>query len=606
MSSLAAEKEISQGANEDESAASIVSTQTKFARRPSVLTSNTTSSTGAGGIAVFGGGKGWESWGTEEGHRALGQAYQRNNGGSASTGDNSYDVDEFGDLVSSTGSSLRNRGMAEESDTSTGTEGTDRRRSEASNTNTSSSHQNSSSSEEDSAVRSGSSSSGDSPNTTAVHSRGYYSESVLHDKVIRPNLETKSSGLIPGLRTKFGKNHRSASWIGRTSFMKGMDDDDNKTHKMSLSIVEGDETASNADDNNCKDLRKPLFKSCSPECWRKSQIICVSVLLLSGIGAILLGTLLPEGSSTKQNVRHVAKASSQAVSHLLGMEKEIKVEGEGSEIPMVEEAPRDRRTTSTSTDLSIYLPESSFINYVNVWEPHQQTDSPVYWHVPRAGGKTVTDILTNCYGLGVGFGVEDLGDESVLNVHAYEDLHHASTLFDETHKGRVFALIRHPVDRAISAFNYRQQDITDPNYDESLASMSILDYIQSNLADDNWMVRTLTNNFENPINAQDVEVAKQFLRQKIFVGFLELFDESMDRFQQFFNWPFTTGTEDCQKVKSQMGNINHTEPRTAPTHEDYDELEKLNWADMELYGYAETLFQEQAQLLIPSLESVQV
>lgn len=579
---------------EDQSVSSDTSVKTRFARRPSVMQSNNTGSTlaGSGSSGIFGGGKGWESWGTEEGHRALGQAYQRS--GTTSANDNdSYDVDEFGDLVSSTGSSLRNRGMLEESDTSTGTEGTDRRRSETSITNTSSSHHTSTSSEEDSAVRSGSSSSGDSPNHTAVHSRGYYSESVLHDKVIRPNLESKSTGLLPGLRSKFGKTTRTASYYGRSSFMKGMDDDDNKTHKMSSSILEGDETASNVDDSNCKDLRKPVFKLCQFECCRRSQIICVSVLLLTCVGAILLGTLLPEESATKQKVRKVARTSTQAVSNLIGLGKETKKDGD---VPKVEKAPGDRRTTEIWPDLSEFFPESSVINYANVWDPYKETDTPMYWHDPRSFGSIVTDIMISCIGLGVSH-----GDQPLLNVHVHEDLHSASIRFDQTYKGRVFALFSHPVHQAVSVFNnYSEQSKKDPNDEESLQPKSILHFYKSSLGNDNWMVRTLTNNYEDPVTAQDVEISKNFLQQKVLVGFEELFDESMDRFQQFFHWP--VNAKGCEAVKSQIGDKNNSHLQLSQAK--LGKLEKLNWADMELYRYAEILFQEQAPFFNPNFDSV--
>jgi len=56
-------------------------------------------------------------------------------------------------------------------------------------------------------------------------SRGFYSESVLHDKVIRPNLElTSTVNFFPGFQRHFKKKNQSC--LGRDTFIKGMDDDD--------------------------------------------------------------------------------------------------------------------------------------------------------------------------------------------------------------------------------------------------------------------------------------------------------------------------------------------------------------------------------------------
>lgn len=35
--------------------------------------------------------------------------------------------------------------------------------------------------------------------------------------------------------------------------------------------------------------------------------------------------------------------------------------------------------------------------YKNVDEPYEFTDVPVFWHIPKAGGSTVKDIMGTCH-----------------------------------------------------------------------------------------------------------------------------------------------------------------------------------------------------------------
>ena len=551
------------------------------------------SSTHSGGSsAVFGGGKGWESWGTEEGHRALGQAYQRHNSthapSSNSNDNDSYDVDEFGDLVSSTGSSLRNRGMVEESDTST--DDTNRRRSEGdgSATNTSGSNHNSSTSGE-SGERSSTTSSDDSPTPHTVHSRGYYSESVLHDKVIRPNLENKTSGLIPGLRGKFRKG-RSSSFVGRSSFMKGMDEEADASavahnkHNVSM-ILEGDEN-STVDDSNAKDPRKnSVRRVCFLLNCRKNQIICVSLVFLVALGSILAAVFWPQ-SRPVQSVKNVAKASSQAVSHFFGLDKDMGLD----------EVSSTGTSEEGSTRLARRRTKNEIVELSDLWEPLIQTDVPVYWHIPRTAGTTVANILTQCLGLMASHseGSEQIhyGGGSVIFTHSFDDI---TPHVGETHMGRAFALFRHPIDRVASSFSYHQQESSRLGQQE-FTSMTLLDYAHSDLIERNWMVKTLINKVNDSITPEDLEAAKEILRRKVLVGIFEIFDDSFARFMNYFQWTPNAQIRNCQLEQAQNNDYRPNHSTLQPGSEEYELLKSANWADMELYEYAKVLFEEQSQL----------
>jgi hypothetical protein len=122
--------------------------------------------------------------------------------------------------------------------------------------------------------------------------------------------------------------------------------------------------------------------------------------------------------------------------------------------------------------------------------------TPIYWHVPKAGGTTMLNMTSRCLGLATAAQVgttQGHGSEATLRVIHFADgsefinvdttsldgLNRANemgfigsnlvdviftsliaqashALFDANHKGSVFGLFRHPIDRAVSLFYYLQ------------------------------------------------------------------------------------------------------------------------------------------------------
>mmetsp|Transcript_22261 Transcript_22261/g.65951 ORF Transcript_22261/g.65951 Transcript_22261/m.65951 type:complete len:272 (+) Transcript_22261:123-938(+) len=270
-------------------------------------------------------------------------------------------------------------------------------------------------------------------------------------------------------------------------------------------------------------------------------------------------------------------------------------------------------------------------------------DVPMYWHIPKSGGTTVQDMLGHCLNMvqasdvashnkelakrlrpslnilknpdGLRYvnvdtttveGLEDAkrlglaasGKADVVISHRFHDV---SSLFSVSNRGRAFALFRHPVRRAVSMFYYLQTATWEPTYDESLADMSLLEYAKSNRAEENWVVRSLTNEFEETVGAQHLEVAKEILRRKILVGIMEAFDQSVVRFEQYFGWwdgvANDVGVLRCQRSRMSQGDNRFDHPKVGPGSVEYLTLADRNWADVELYNYAKELFQEQASLV---------
>jgi len=60
----------------------------------------------------------------------------------------------------------------------------------------------------------------------------------------------------------------------------------------------------------------------------------------------------------------------------------------GREEPIASVTALHRSPVSNPGDLS---------GYKDAWAPHESTDSPVFWHVPKSGGSTIKDIMGTCH-----------------------------------------------------------------------------------------------------------------------------------------------------------------------------------------------------------------
>jgi len=125
----------------------------------------------------------------------------------------------------------------------------------------------------------------------------------------------------------------------------------------------------------------------------------------------------------------------------------------------------------------------AFARLRNVDEPLDESDVPFFWHIPKASGTTVKEILSRCYGLVRTEMVKppqslDVYSKYILNVDltTKESIEAAknlgfiengladvvisqlslegATVFSSYHMGRAFTIMRHPVKLAISLFYY--------------------------------------------------------------------------------------------------------------------------------------------------------
>ena len=159
--------------------------------------------------------------------------------------------------------------------------------------------------------------------------------------------------------------------------------------------------------------------------------------------------------------------------------------------------------------------------------------------------------------------------------------------------GRCFTVLRNPVDRAVSIFHYLQSTT------EEWRDAPIDAYAKSIECESNWMVRELNGKRNGGVlNPQDLQRAKDFIRDYCVIGLEDQLRESIERFDRAFGWHSTdfdpdNGSSDC--VDHILRNAVVDIPSFEPYGEDsyaYNLLLDNNLYDMDLFRYATQLFQE--------------
>jgi hypothetical protein len=279
-----------------------------------------------------------------------------------------------------------------------------------------------------------------------------------------------------------------------------------------------------------------------------------------------------------------------------------------------------------------------FDNFLEVDEPFPITQKKVvgfYWQVPRCGGTTLKHILGTCLkrvqaartsadycdmntnklqtcktkvGLFVNADPSDHGGiqrcehmglvpSGVADVIVSSRILHAATLFDPQHKGRLFTILRHPIERAVSTFYYLQNAYWERHYKPELKEMTLLDYAALPDTANNWMTRWLTGkNAEPHLTSQDVAFAKELLRRKFLILMTDEMSTSIERLLHYMDWrvpeQYYEETKAClltnTKKDAGQNKNKHLMPDVGTA--EYEALKAINDLDMELYEYAKELF----------------
>jgi len=194
----------------------------------------------------------------------------------------------------------------------------------------------------------------------------------------------------------------------------------------------------------------------------------------------------------------------------------------------------------------------------------------------------------------------DLSYNSMVTPLLY---HGAESLLGQS-KGRLFTLLRHPIERAIMVYYSFISSTSDPD----LENMSLEQYASSNNAEENWMVRRMTNNLQiegKDVDATDLLKAKEILRQKCVIGLYSKMDESISRFEKTFSWGAVTENQaNSGKICHDkiISNVQQRDKSMAlgtlikRGDTEYTLLLNKNKLDMDLYLYAVKLYEAQEVL----------
>lgn len=187
-----------------------------------------------------------------------------------------------------------------------------------------------------------------------------------------------------------------------------------------------------------------------------------------------------------------------------------------------------------------------------------------------------------------------LAQSGKVNVIITPLVYDMANIFDANHRGRMFTMMRHPIDRVVSMFYYLQVATWESTYDPSLSEMTIEEYASSDKVEENWMTRFLVNKKNEPLGPNDIILAREILRRKFLIGLLSRPEESMERFMKHFGWKYYTSEKaECAKTLLKNGVNRHEHPSISRGGEAWNKLIENNKYDLELYMYSVQLFDEQ-------------
>ena len=262
--------------------------------------------------------------------------------------------------------------------------------------------------------------------------------------------------------------------------------------------------------------------------------------------------------------------------------------------------------------------------------------TPYYFHILKSGGTSLKDMYATCYRMVVanevgtkdraveenelkivdndgaryvnvdttewegiqrakrlGF-VESRMADVIFSPHVNEI---AAELFTPDVPGKMFAIFRDPVERVISLYYYLQTATWEPTYNPALQQMTLEEYANSTLIESNWMVRTLSGKRTGQLTEEDITLAMQIVKQKCVVGLLDNFEESLERFDEYFDFrPNDDESIQCRNDLARKGsnsNGSHKREQLDPDSPALKNIQKKNRADTLLYTYVQKLFEEQ-------------
>ncbi|KAL7538956.1 hypothetical protein ACHAWF_006252, partial [Thalassiosira exigua] len=261
-------------------------------------------------------------------------------------------------------------------------------------------------------------------------------------------------------------------------------------------------------------------------------------------------------------------------------------------------------------------------------------ETPFFWFVPRSGGNAIRTVMNRCLRLAEasekGAGAEapflrvevtadgekfvnvdlstsegrrrakdsKLAESGVPDVIVSRDVHGTLGVFNNRNRARMFAVLRHPLDRAVS--KYRADVASNP----SVSGMTLAQYVRSREypVENNYLTRYLSGKYGGRLEVKHLDIAREFLRRKFVVGLASELPATMNLFSHVFGWNNTAASLGLRNVDLCYNHIyNLLSTKSPPMAEEGSEGWKLlvaqNWFDLKVYEYAEHLFRVQVDQL---------
>jgi len=309
------------------------------------------------------------------------------------------------------------------------------------------------------------------------------------------------------------------------------------------------------------------------------------------------------------------------------------------QVPLVGPGAESALATTSSFALE------ELVNFKDSWDPFEKTDIPVFWHIPKAGGSSIKDAMGGCHRFvqATEFGITDghdadtevaivyprvpgdadtdrspfvnidsstvagiqrakamgFADAQLADVVVSPFVFELNDLFTQTAKGRFFSVFRHPIDRAVSMFYYIRVADWEPSYKPELKDWTLEQYAQSDIVENNWMTRQLSNQLGGDLTEENLSKAMEVVRRKFLVGLMSQIEPTMARAEKFFRWTFHVNppNQDACRDRLMSGGANSNKANKKEGPKEGDEawtlLAHQNNFDLQLYSYIEQLFVEQ-------------
>jgi len=267
-----------------------------------------------------------------------------------------------------------------------------------------------------------------------------------------------------------------------------------------------------------------------------------------------------------------------------------------------------------------------------------ETHVPYFWHIHKSGGSTFKHVMTclgrtqtrrmtqpDCNDNEKILHVCELEFGKVVNADASSPpgidrlrklglvdqnipdlvidtsrVFEALSILNQRHKGRLFVILRDPVERAISKYYYTRIATWERNYKPEIANMTIQEYATSKFSFGNWIVRRLVHKMDPryEVTRADLSLAKEVLRQKALILLTDRMEDAGIRMMQYFGWPFSGYQRWCINKFAVEEPINQN-PHPIPARDspEWAALRDQNILDVELYDYAVELYNLQGNFL---------